>query len=150
MKRYATVRVRFLNGGTGEAIRNMDLAEFEHLWRRFGVSERPPTRGIGAIGDSIVNFQWKIYREEPDYKPGIFSRLMSYKIRKALARQTATKVIKHSFDIDTVVDLTPELLDKVAQFNGNLSPEEVEQELRAGKTVHTNLSAYRLEEVKVR
>jgi len=83
-ERYATVRTSFLNGGAGEAIRNVSQEEFEQLYKRFGFGEIPK-RGVGACGDGLVNFQWKIYNDIPDYSPSLSMRLLPHQIRKVLA-----------------------------------------------------------------
>ena len=85
-KRYATVTVSPLNGGSGQVWRNVDKAEFCHLWMRLGYGNIP-TSGVGATGNGILNFSWKIYDNEtpaaaPIYGRPLSSRLYAYKFHR--------------------------------------------------------------------
>jgi|SRR5215831_11339628 len=66
-RRYATVTITPLNGGTGAIHKNFATRqEFEFAYRaqtRGFVNVQVPTCGVGGIGDSIFNWSWKIFGE---------------------------------------------------------------------------------------
>ena len=61
--RYATVKIQPLNGGAGEVCKNFKTrTEFESFYRSiWRGGEDVPRRGVGAIGNGIIGYQWKIF-----------------------------------------------------------------------------------------
>lgn len=104
MRRYATVFITSLNGGSGRAVRNFrDRYDFGQFWadwvRRFPLPECSSWQGLtGSIGDGTIGIQYRIYAtgENPHVRRSLESRLLEYKNKLHLERGEPIQL--HAFD----------------------------------------------------